>query len=73
MNKVDVEKLVPVYLLKISSIEEYAESGKYVLSFEPGQDITDQIIVSDEYINKYSPKVGGYYIMCSNGVGMYSE
>ncbi|AZR62139.1 hypothetical protein ELE18_07060 [Klebsiella quasipneumoniae] len=73
MNKVDVEKLVPVYLLKISSIEEYTESRKYVLSFEPGQDITDQIIVNEEYINRYSPKVGGYYIMCSNGVGMYSE
>ncbi|MBZ7441713.1 hypothetical protein FMK91_05725 [Klebsiella grimontii] len=73
MNKVDVEKLVPVFLLKISSVEEYAESGKCVLSFEPGQDIKDQIIVSEEYINKYSPNVGGYYIMCSNGVGMYSE
>lgn len=71
MVKVDIEKLVPVFLLKIATVTATDSSGA-VLTFEEGQDISDPVTVDAAYVTKYSPQAGGYYVMCSNGVGMYS-
>lgn len=72
MKKVDVEKIVPVFALEISDIVNN-EDGTATLTFVDGSDINDKITIPSEYIQKYSPKIGGFYIMCSNGVGLYSE
>ena len=72
-SKIDVEKLVPAFLLKIADIKPGNEADTYVFTFEPGQAVEDPLIVPAAFYDKYSPKVGGYYIMCTNGVGLYSE
>lgn len=71
MKTVDIDKLVPAFILPIASVTE--ADGGYVLTFTEDSDISDPITVPAEYVAKYSPKPGGYYIMCTNGVGMYSE
>ena len=71
MKNTDINKLVPAFILPISSVTETEEGA--VLTFAEGSDVTDPITVPPEFIAKYSPKAGGYYIMCTNGVGMYSE
>ncbi|CAK1257385.1 unknown function [Klebsiella phage vB_Kpn_K24PH164C1] len=71
MTKVDFDKITPVFALRIASVGDIVD-GQCTLTLESGQDVSDPIVVPAEYVHKYSPEPGGYYIMCTNGVGMYS-
>ncbi|HFU6581374.1 TPA: hypothetical protein ACYVCC_000006 [Klebsiella pneumoniae] len=71
MAKVDLEKIIPVFALRIATIGEIID-GQCILTIESGQDVSDPVVVTEEYIQKYAPQPGGYYIMCVNGVGLYS-
>lgn len=68
----NVEKIIPVFALKIASVGDITD-GQCTLILESGQEISDPIVVTEEYIQKYDPQPGGYYIMCEGGVGLYSE
>lgn len=68
----NVEKIIPVFALKIASISNITD-GQCTLTLESGQEISDPIVVTEEYVKKYAPQIGGYYIMCENGVGLYSN
>lgn len=72
MAKVDIEKINPVFALRIATVGE-VKDGQCTLTMESGQDVSDPVVVTEEYIQKYDPQPGGYYIMCENGVGLYSE
>lgn len=72
MANVDPEKITPVFALRIASIGEVA-NGQCTLTLESGQDVSDPVVVTEKYLQKYDPQPGGYYIMCSNGVGLYSK
>lgn len=73
MEKVNVEKLVPAYLLQIQTVGEALSDGRVPLEFVSDADVKDIVYVDAAFIAKYAPAPGGYYIMCTNGVGMYSE
>lgn len=64
--------LVPVFALKIKDISEIVDGFATILP-EEDQKIADPITVSAEYIEKYNPQVGGLYIMCEGGYGLYSS
>ena len=68
----NVEKITPVFALKIASVGDITD-GQCTLILESGQEISDPIVVTEEYIQKYDPQPGGYYIMCEGGNGLYSE
>ncbi|UEP19884.1 hypothetical protein [Klebsiella phage vB_Kpn-VAC111] len=68
----NVEKITPVFELKIASVGDITD-GQCALILESGQEISDPIVVTEEYIQKYDPQPGGYYIMCECGNGLYSE
>lgn len=68
----NVEKIIPVFALKIANVGGITD-GQCTLILESGQEISDPIVVTEEYIQKYDPKPGGYYIMCEGGIGLYSE
>lgn len=68
----NVEKITPVFSLKIASVGNVTD-GQCTLILESGQEISDPIVVTEEYIQKYDPQPGGYYIMCEGGNGIYSE
>ena len=68
----NVEKITPVFALKIANVGEVTD-GQCMLTLESGQDISDPVVVSEEYIQKYAPQPGGYYIMCENGLGLYAK
>ncbi|HBX8732022.1 TPA: hypothetical protein MII57_13540 [Klebsiella pneumoniae] len=72
MAKVDLEKMIPVFALRIANVGDVTD-GQCTLTIEGGQDVSDPVVVTEEYIQKYNPQPGGYYIMCSNGVGLYSN
>lgn len=72
MAKVDLEKIIPVFALRIATVGE-VKDGQCTLTLESGQDVSDPVVVTEEYIQKYDPQPGGYYIMCSNGTGLYSN
>lgn len=63
--------LIPVYAIKIKSITN-VDGGFATITPEDDQEITDPITVTAAFVEKYSPKSGGYYVMCVNGVGLYS-
>lgn len=67
----NVEKITPVFALKIANVGEIVD-GQCTLTLESGQEVSDPVVVSEEYVQKYDPQPGGYYIMCENGIGMYS-
>ncbi|MBQ5166184.1 MULTISPECIES: hypothetical protein [Klebsiella] len=67
----NVEKITPVFALKIASVGEIVD-GQCTLTLESGQEVSDPIVVSEEYVQKYDPQPGGYYIMCEGGIGLYS-
>lgn len=71
MANVDPEKITPVFALKIVSIGEVV-NGQCTLTLESGQDVSDPVVVTEEYLQKYDPQPGGYYIMCEGGIGLYS-
>lgn len=64
--------IIPVYAIKIAEISS-VEGGFAVITPAADQVITDPITVTEAFVNAFSPKVGGLYIMCENGVGLYSE
>ncbi|UEW68244.1 hypothetical protein [Klebsiella phage vB_KpnS-VAC112] len=68
----NVEKITPAFELKIASVGDITD-GQCALILESGQEISDPIVVTEEYIQKYDPQPGGYYIMCEGGNGLYSE
>ncbi|MGQ9044990.1 hypothetical protein [Klebsiella pneumoniae] len=72
MAKVDLEKIIPVFALRIANVGDVTD-GQCTLTIEGGQDVSDPVVVTEEYIQKYNPQPGGYYIMCVNGVGLYSD
>ena len=72
MYKTDFEKITPVFALKIASVGDVTD-GQCTLTLESGQDVSDHIVVTEEYAQKYDPQPGGYYIMCENGIGLYSN
>lgn len=67
----NVEKITPVFALKIANVGEIVD-GQCTLTLESGQEVSDPVVVSEEYVQKYDPQPGGYYIMCENGIGLYS-
>lgn len=67
-----VEKITPVFALKIASVGDVTD-GQYTLTLESGQEVSDPVVVTEEYVQKYDPQPGGYYIMCENGIGLYSS
>lgn len=68
----NVEKNTPVFSLKIASVGDVTD-GQCTLILESGQEISDPIVVTEEYMQKYDPQPGGYYIMCEGGSGLYRE
>lgn len=70
MANVAPEKITPVFALKIVSIGEVA-NGQCTLTLESDQDVSDPVVVTEEYLQKYDPQPGGYYIMCEGG--MYEQ
>lgn len=64
--------LVPAYAIKIKSITNI-DGGFAVITPDDEQEITDPITVTAAFVEKFSPQPGGYYIMCVNGVGLYSD
>lgn len=68
----NIEKITPVFALKIASVGDITD-GQCTLILESGQEISDHIVVTEEYIQKYDPQPGGYYIMCEGGNGLYSK
>lgn len=65
------EKITPVFALKIAGVSAVVD-GQCTLTLESGQEVSDPLVVSEAYIHKYNPEPGGYYIMCENGLGLYS-
>lgn len=65
------EKITPVFALKIADVSAVVD-GQCTLTLESGQEVSDPIVVSEEYVQKYDPQPGGYYIMCEGGIGLYS-
>ncbi|RRF73333.1 hypothetical protein EAO18_26640 [Klebsiella pneumoniae] len=61
----------PSICVKIVRIGEVA-NGQCTLTLESGQDVSDPVVVTEEYLQKYDPQPGGYYIMCEGGIGLYS-
>lgn len=68
----NVEKNTQVFELKIASVGDITD-GQCTLTLESGQEVSDPVVVSEEYVQKYDPQPGGYYIMCENGLGLYSN
>lgn len=64
---------VPVFVLRIADVQPIEDSDYYTVVLEPGQAISDNLVVPAEYVQKYGPVPGGYYVMCSDGSGLYSE
>ncbi len=64
--------IIPVFAIKIGSITNVI-NGQVTITPEEGQKIADPITVTAAFVEKYNPQVGGYYIMCEGGLGMYSE
>jgi len=64
--------LVPAYAIKIKSITNI-DGGFAVITPDDEQEITDPITVTAAFVEKFNPQPGGYYIMCVNGVGLYSD
>lgn len=69
---ISFEKITPVFALKIASVGEITD-GQCTLTLESGQEVSDPVVVPEEYVQKYDPQPGGYYIMCENGLGLYSK
>ena len=72
MYKTDFDKITPAFALKIAGVSAVVE-GQCTLTLEGGQEVSDPLVVSEEYVKKYDPQPGGYYIMCENGLGLYSN
>ena len=70
--EISFEKIIPVFALKIASVGDVTD-GQCTLTLESGQEVSDPVVVSEEYMQKYDPQPGGYYIMCENGLGLYSN
>lgn len=70
--EISFEKIIPVFALKIASVGEITD-GQCTLTLESCQEVLDPVVVSEEYVQKYDPQPGGYYIMCENGLGLYSK
>lgn len=66
------EGFIPVFAVNIKSITKN-EDGSSVIEPAEGQKITDNIYVTESFVQKFNPKPGGYYIMCEGGLGLYSE
>lgn len=64
--------LVPACAIKIKSITNI-DGGFAVITPDDEQEITDPITVTAAFVEKYKPQPGGYYVMCVNGVGLYSD
>lgn len=64
-------RIVPVFAIKIGAITSVLD-GQATITPEPGQEIEDPITVTVEFVEKYDPQPGGYYIMCEGGIGLYS-
>jgi len=64
--------LIPAYAIKIKSISD-VDGGFAVITPDNEQEITDPITVTAAFVEKYNPQPGGYYVMCVNGVGLYSD
>lgn len=64
--------LVPAYAIKIKSLTN-VDGGFAVITPDDEQEITDPITVTAAFVEKFNPQPGGYYIMCVNGVGLYSD
>lgn len=63
--------LIPAYAIIIKSISD-VDGGFAVITPDNEQEITDPITVTAAFVEKYNPQPGGYYVMCVNGVGLYS-
>lgn len=68
----NIDKITPVFMLKIQSVGEVID-GNCIITLEAGQEVTDPIVVSSDFIDKHNPEPGGYYIMCQCGHGFYSK
>ncbi|WP_142478416.1 hypothetical protein [Klebsiella oxytoca] len=64
--------LIPAYAIKIKSLTNI-DGGFAVITPDDEQEITDPITVTAAFVEKFNPQPGGYYIMCVNGVGLYSD
>lgn len=64
--------IIPVYAIKIGSISE-PEGGFSVITPAEGDNFSDKVTVTEAFVQKHSPKPGGYYILCEGGFGLYSE
>ncbi|HGK4179553.1 TPA: hypothetical protein ACJ2PQ_003695 [Klebsiella pneumoniae] len=62
----------PVFAIKIKSITA-VDGGFATITPEDGQEVTDLISVTEEFVEKHNPQAGGYYIMCEDGMGLYSS
>ena len=64
--------LIPAYAIKIKSLTNI-DGGFAVITPDDEQEISDPITVTAAFVEKFNPQPGGYYIMCVNGVGLYSD
>lgn len=58
-----------VHALKIAQIDEHDHGGALIT---PEEDGYDPFEVSDEYMLKHVPMVGGYYVVYADGYKSYS-
>ena len=71
MSSFNMEKITPVFALRIANVGDVIDE-QCILTICRNQDISDPVVVTKDYIQKYNPKPGGYYIMCEGGIGLYS-
>ncbi|NCG53728.1 hypothetical protein [Serratia fonticola] len=71
-NKINTKVLIPVCAVRIKSVSAI-DGGFAIITPDIDQEIKDQITVTGDFIEKYNPQPGGYYVMCEGGVGLYSD
>lgn len=72
MTDAVIDKITPVFALRIATVGDVID-GQCMLTLESGQDVSDPVVVTEDYVKKYDPQPGCYYIMCEGGIGLYSN
>jgi len=61
-----------VWALKIKRLEVSTETRGWELQLVPHEEGYAPFILSEEYVKKHKPQVGGYYVVYSDGYKSYS-
>lgn len=70
MNDLNADKAMPKYICakQVYAFQIHDTQGNWIMPEEKGY---DRFLVPDEYIKKYNPEPGGYYLIFSDGRQSY--